>query len=52
VLRAGVRTTRPNVVRAGAWTATGWPATMESAVRSGREAARALQDSLAQREAA
>ena len=32
----------PNVVRAGAWTDTGWPATMESAVRSGREAARVL----------
>lgn len=51
-LRPGVRTPRPNVVRAGAWTATGWPATMEGAVRSGREAARALQDSLAQRQAA
>ncbi|MGY5137769.1 FAD-dependent oxidoreductase, partial [Streptomyces nigrescens] len=25
---------------AGAWTATGWPATMESAVRSGTAAAR------------
>jgi len=24
---------------AGAWTATGWPATMEGAVRSGRDAA-------------
>jgi squalene-associated FAD-dependent desaturase len=51
-LRPGVRTARPNVVRAGAWTATGWPATMEGAVRSGREAARVLQTSLAQREAA
>jgi squalene-associated FAD-dependent desaturase len=37
--RPGVETTRPNVVRAGAWTDTGWPATMESAVRSGRRAA-------------
>jgi hydroxysqualene dehydroxylase len=37
--RLGVETTRPNVVRAGAWTDTGWPATMESAVRSGRRAA-------------
>ncbi len=37
--RLGPRTNRPNVMRAGAWTATGWPATMESAVRSGREAA-------------
>jgi squalene-associated FAD-dependent desaturase len=38
-LRPGPQTSRPNVTRAGAWTATGWPATMESAVRSGREAA-------------
>jgi squalene-associated FAD-dependent desaturase len=41
-LRPGATTGRPNVVRAGAWTDTGWPATMESAVRSGREAARVL----------
>jgi squalene-associated FAD-dependent desaturase len=40
--RLGPRTTRANVVRAGAWTDTGWPATMESAVRSGRRAARLL----------
>jgi hypothetical protein len=33
---------RPGLARAGAWTDTGWPATMESAVRSGRIAARAL----------
>jgi squalene-associated FAD-dependent desaturase len=33
---------RPGLARAGAWTQTGWPATMESAVRSGRIAARAL----------
>ncbi|MFL6029898.1 MAG: FAD-dependent oxidoreductase [Gaiellaceae bacterium] len=32
----------PGLARAGAWTQTGWPATMESAVRSGRAAARAL----------
>jgi hypothetical protein len=32
----------PGVARAGAWTDTGWPPTMESAVRSGRAAARAL----------
>lgn len=42
--RRGPRTSRFNVVRAGAWTDTGWPATMESAVRSGREAARMLSD--------
>jgi hydroxysqualene dehydroxylase len=41
-LRAGATTSRPNVVRAGAWTDTGWPVTMESAVRSGRAAAQAL----------
>jgi squalene-associated FAD-dependent desaturase len=40
--RPGPETALPNVVRAGAWTDTGWPATMESAVRSGREAARVL----------
>ncbi len=36
VERPGVETSRPNVARAGAWTDTGWPATMESAIRSGR----------------
>ncbi|HXV32814.1 MAG TPA: hydroxysqualene dehydroxylase HpnE [Gaiellaceae bacterium] len=40
--RPGPETGRPGVARAGAWTATGWPATMESAVRSGRTAARLL----------
>jgi squalene-associated FAD-dependent desaturase len=40
--RPGPQTSRPNVVRSGAWTATGWPATMEGAVRSGRTAALAL----------
>jgi zeta-carotene desaturase len=29
----------PNLFLCGDWTATGWPATMESAVRSGRLAA-------------
>jgi squalene-associated FAD-dependent desaturase len=42
--RPGPLTSRPDVTRAGAWTATGWPATMESAVRSGRTAARLLSD--------
>ncbi len=32
----------PRVFLAGDWTATGWPATMESAVRSGYLAAEAL----------
>jgi hydroxysqualene dehydroxylase len=40
--RPGPDTGRPNVVRAGAWTDTGWPATMEGAVRSGRRAAAVL----------
>jgi squalene-associated FAD-dependent desaturase len=39
VERPGVETLRPQVARAGAWTDTGWPATMESAIRSGRRAA-------------
>ena len=43
-LRPGPLTSRANVTRAGAWTSTGWPATMESAVRSGRVAARVLSD--------
>jgi squalene-associated FAD-dependent desaturase len=38
-VRPGAGTARPNVVRAGTWTDTGWPATMESAIRSGRRAA-------------
>jgi squalene-associated FAD-dependent desaturase len=40
--RPGPETDRPNVVRAGAWTATDWPPTMEGAVRSGRAAVKAL----------
>jgi squalene-associated FAD-dependent desaturase len=39
VQRPGVETSHPNVARAGSWTDTGWPATMESAIRSGRRAA-------------
>ncbi|HET8892699.1 MAG TPA: hydroxysqualene dehydroxylase HpnE [Gaiellaceae bacterium] len=39
VERPGPETDDPRVVRAGTWTNTGWPATMESAVRSGRVAA-------------
>jgi hypothetical protein len=41
-LRPGPETARPDVVRAGAWTRTGWPATMEGAIRSGRAAAHAI----------
>ena len=39
-LRPGPRTQLPGLVLAGTWTDTGWPATMESAVRSGRAAGR------------
>ncbi|MFD9091301.1 hydroxysqualene dehydroxylase HpnE, partial [Streptomyces prasinus] len=38
-LRPGARTKAPGLYLAGAWTATGWPATMEGAVRSGVGAA-------------
>jgi squalene-associated FAD-dependent desaturase len=38
-LRPGARTNAPGLYLAGAWSATGWPATMESAVRSGVSAA-------------
>ena len=47
LIRPGPRTALSNVVIAGAWTDTGWPATMESAVRSGRAAARAVLDTAA-----
>ncbi|MBD3931205.1 FAD-dependent oxidoreductase [Streptomyces chumphonensis] len=39
-LRPATHTSAPGVYLAGAWCATGWPATMESAVRSGQTAAR------------
>ncbi len=42
VRRTSQRTRHPAVTIAGSWTATGWPDTMESAVRSGRLAARVL----------
>ncbi|MFS0695389.1 hydroxysqualene dehydroxylase HpnE [Streptomyces nitrosporeus] len=38
-LRPGPGTRAPGIHLAGAWTATGWPATMEGAVRSGFAAA-------------
>ncbi|WP_329125994.1 hydroxysqualene dehydroxylase HpnE [Streptomyces sp. NBC_01465] len=38
-LRPAAATNAPGFYLAGAWTATGWPATMESAVRSGFSAA-------------
>ena len=40
--RPGPATSLPNLAVAGAWTGTGWPDTMESAVRSGLAAARTL----------
>ena len=41
-VRPGPRTKYPNVFLAGDWTNTGWPATMEGAVRSGYIAAEAV----------
>jgi squalene-associated FAD-dependent desaturase len=41
-LRPDPVTAIPHLLVAGDWTSTGWPATMESAVRSGFAAARAL----------
>jgi squalene-associated FAD-dependent desaturase len=40
-LRPPARTASPGLFLAGAWTDTGWPATMEGAVRSGESAASA-----------
>ncbi len=40
--RPGPGTAHPAIALAGSWTATGWPATMEGAVRSGEAAARAV----------
>jgi zeta-carotene desaturase len=42
--RPGARTGWPRIFLAGDWTATGWPATMEGAVRSGYLAAEAIMD--------
>ncbi|MEO6912887.1 MAG: hydroxysqualene dehydroxylase HpnE [Candidatus Baltobacteraceae bacterium] len=41
--RSSCSTAWPNLRIAGSWTDTGWPDTMESAVRSGRTAARSLE---------
>lgn len=43
-LRPPARTMAPGLYLAGSWTATGWPATMEGAVRSGDAATSALLD--------
>jgi hydroxysqualene dehydroxylase len=45
-LRPQQRTSRAALAVAGAWTATGWPATMEGAVRSGEAAAAAVLDEI------
>jgi squalene-associated FAD-dependent desaturase len=46
-LRPGATTSLPGLLLAGAWTDTGWPDTMEGAVRSGRTAAQELIHALA-----
>jgi squalene-associated FAD-dependent desaturase len=46
-LRPGAATSVPGLALAGAWTSTGWPDTMEGAVRSGHEAAQELVRELA-----
>lgn len=43
--RPGAGSPWPGIFLAGDWTATGWPATMEGAVRSGYQAAEALTQS-------
>ncbi|MFF1961240.1 hydroxysqualene dehydroxylase HpnE [Streptomyces sp. NPDC058220] len=48
-LRPEARTRVPGLFLAGAWTATGWPATMEGAVRSGFSAAGAALSELGRR---
>jgi hypothetical protein len=45
-LRPTAVTAQPGLVVAGAWTDTGWPDTMEGAVRSGLNAARELRRAL------
>ena len=51
-LRPPAATRMPGVVLAGAWTDTGWPDTMEGAVRSGEAAAAAALDDGRRRDAA
>ena len=45
-LRPGAATATAGLVLAGAWTDTGWPDTMEGAVRSGLNAVRELRRSM------
>lgn len=49
-LRPEQRTALESLALAGDWTATGWPATMEGAVRSGYRAAEVVMESLGRRE--
>jgi squalene-associated FAD-dependent desaturase len=46
-LRPGAGTVVPGLALAGAWTETGWPDTMEGAVRSGQNAAEHIMSGLA-----
>jgi squalene-associated FAD-dependent desaturase len=46
-LRPSIRTSVPGLFLAGAWCATGWPDTMEGAVRSGHTAASACLEDVA-----
>ena len=48
-IRPGTATSVPGLVLAGAWTDTGWPDTMEGAVRSGEQAAERLTSELTDR---
>jgi squalene-associated FAD-dependent desaturase len=50
IARPVTRTKFPNLFLAGDWTCSGWPATMEGAVRSGYIAAEAVQEYLGQRQ--
>ena len=47
--RPEARTPWPRIFLAGDWTATGWPATMEGAVRSGYLAAEAVTEQAGQK---
>ena len=48
--RPAAKTAWPRIFLAGDWTATGWPATMEGAVRSGYLAAEAIMESFGNRQ--
>jgi zeta-carotene desaturase len=50
-IRPGANSPWPNCFLAGDWTATGWPSTMESAVRSGHIAAQVLCDRVGEKRA-